>query len=154
MPSESDLLQRINRPHLFNSFNGITVTSVGGGADSGQAQGELEVNENSLNPHGTVHGGCLYTLADTVAGSAVAASCGRPCVTVSGTLEFLRPATGPRIHCTARPKKLGGTICTMQVELSDIHGKLVATGTFIFMLVNPVNKPLSAENSSAAPSAT
>ena len=133
MPSESDLLQRINRPHLFNSFNGITVTSVGGAA-SGQAQGELEVTENSLNPHGTVHGGCLYTLADTVAGSAVAASRGRPCVTVSGTLEFLRPATGPRLHCTTRPKKLGGTICTMQVEVTDQHRKTVATGTFIFML--------------------
>ena len=132
MPSESDLLQRINRPHLFNSFNGITVTSVA--AVSGQAQGELEATENSLNPHGTIHGGCLYTLADTVAGSAVAASCGRPCVTVSGTLELLRPATGPRILCTARPKKLGGTICNMQVEVTDQHHKTVATGTFIFML--------------------
>lgn len=132
MPSESDLLQRINRPHLFNSFNGITVTSVA--AVSGQAQGELEVTENSLNPHGTVHGGCLYTLADTVAGSAVAASCGRPCVTVSGTLEFLRPATGPKVQCSASPKKVGRTLWVMQVELSDQRERLVATGTFIFML--------------------
>ena len=133
MNREAQVLERVNNPNLFNSHNGMTVTAVG----EGKAQGILKVTENSLNPHGTVHGGCLYTLADTVAGSAVATSCGGPCVTVSGTLEFLRPATGATIHCEASPKKLGGTICTMQVELTDQAHKVVATGTFIFMLVQP-----------------
>jgi acyl-CoA thioesterase len=133
MNREAQVLERVNNPNLFNSHNGITVTAVG----DGKARGVLEVSSTSLNPHGTVHGGCLYTLADTVAGSAVATSCGGPCVTVSGTLEFLRPATGEAIYCTASPKKLGGTICTMQVELTDQAHKVVATGTFIFMLVQP-----------------
>lgn len=131
MNREAQVLERINNPNLFNSHNGITVTAIG----DGKAQGVLEVSPTSLNPHGTVHGGCLYTLADTVAGSAVAASCGGPCVTVSGTLEFLRPATGATVHCEASAKKLGSTICTMQVELTDQNHKVVATGTFIFMLV-------------------
>lgn len=133
MNREAQVLERVNNPKLFNSHNGMTVTSVGGG----KAQGVLEVCSTSLNPHGTVHGGCLYTLADTVAGSAVAASCGGPCVTVSGTMEFLRPATGATVHCEASPKKLGSTICTMQVVLTDQDHKEVATGTFIFMLVQP-----------------
>lgn len=131
MNREAQVLERINNPTLFNSHNGITVTAIG----DGKAQGVLEVSPTSLNPHGTVHGGCLYTLADTVAGSAVAASCGGPCVTVSGTLEFLRPAVGATVHCKASAKKLGSTICTMQVELTDQNHKVVATGTFIFMLV-------------------
>lgn len=133
MNREAQVLERINNPNLFNSHNGITVTAIG----DGKAQGVLEVSPSSMNPHGTVHGGCLYTLADTVAGSAVAASCGVPCVTVSGTLEFLRPATGATVHCEASAKKLGSTICTMQVELTDQNHKVVATGTFIFMLVQP-----------------
>lgn len=133
MNREAQVLERINNPNLFNNHNGITVTAVGGG----KAQGVLEVSSTSMNPHGTVHGGCLYTLADTVAGSAVAASCGVPCVTVSGTLEFLRPAVGATVHCEASAKKLGSTICTMQVELTDQNHKVVATGTFIFMLVQP-----------------
>lgn len=133
MNREAQVLERVNNPDLFNSHNGITVTAVG----DGKAQGVLEVSSTSLNPHGTVHGGCLYTLADTVAGSAVATSCGGPCVTVSGTMEFLRPATGATVHCEASPKKLGSTICTMQVVLTDQDHKEVATGTFIFMLVQP-----------------
>ena len=133
MNREAQVLERINNPNLFNSHNDITVTAAG----DGKAQGVLEVSPSSMNPHGMVHGGCLYTLADTVAGSAVAASCGGPCVTVSGTLEFLRPATGATIHCEASPKKLGSTICTMEVELTNQDHKVVATGTFIFMLVEP-----------------
>ena len=43
--------------------------------DEGYCKGELEVTDQHMNPLGTVHGGCLYTLADTVAGFA-AASCG------------------------------------------------------------------------------
>ena len=133
MNREAQVLERVNNPNLFNSHNGITVTAAG----DGKAQGVLEVSPSSMNPHGMVHGGCLYTLADTVAGSAVAASCGGPCVTVSGTLEFLRPATGATIRCEASAKKLGSTICTMQVELTNQNHKVVATGTFIFMLIQP-----------------
>ena len=131
MNREAQVLERVNNPNLFNKQNGITVTAAG----DGKAQGVLEVSPSSMNPHGMVHGGCLYTLADTVAGSAVATSCGGPCVTVSGTLEFLRPATGATIHCEASAKKLGSTICTMQVELTNQNHKVVATGTFIFMLI-------------------
>lgn len=146
MLSESEFLQRANRPHLFNSYNGMTVTSVGGG----KAQGVLDVSENSMNPHGSVHGGCLYTLADTVAGSAVVFGSGRPCVTVSGTLEFLLPATGPKVQCSASPKKVGRTLWVMQVELSDQRERLVATGTFIFMLTGSSSD--TAARTEAAPS--
>lgn len=129
MFSESNLLSRVNQPGLFNTASGITVTAA---KSDGTATGVLTVTEASSNPHGTVHGGCLYTLADTVAGTAVAAACGRPCVTVNGTLEFLRPATGAKVFCSASPKKLGRTLCVMQVELTGTNDKTVATGTFTF----------------------
>lgn len=129
MLSEAELLTRVNAPGLFNTTSGITITAA---RSNGTAEGILSVTESNLNPHGTVHGGCLYTLADTVAGTAVAAACGKPCVTVNGTLEFLRPATGSAVSCTASPKKLGRTLCVMQVELTGEAGKLVATGTFTF----------------------
>lgn len=141
MLSESDILQRANRPGLFNSHNGISVTAV----RDGRGRGALEVSDTSLNPHGTVHGGCLYTLADTVAGSAVASGSGQSCVTVSGTLEFLHPATGPKIQCSASPKKTGRSLWVMQVELTDQYGKMVATGTFIFMLVRPADGKMAGE---------
>ena len=125
----------VNRPGQFSYENGITVTA----ARPGWAEGVLEVRPTSSNPHGTVHGGCLYTLADTVAGTAACAH-GASCVTVSGTMEFLQPATGPAIRCVATPKKQGQTLSVMQVVLTNEAGKEVATGTFTFFMSQPEKK--------------
>lgn len=124
-----DVLPFINHPGLFAYENGITVTAV----RPGYGEGVLTVSRTSANPHGTVHGGCLYTLADTVAGTAACAH-GASCVTLNGTLEYLRPATGPTIRCVATPKKQGQTISVMQVVLTNDGGKEVATGTFTFFM--------------------
>ena len=131
MLTETELLGRINQPDLFNTASGITILSA---RPDGTAEGVLEVRQTSFNPHGTVHGGCLYTLADTVAGSAVAAACGKPCVTAGSSMEFLRPATGAKVLCSVRPKKLGRTLCVMQVEITTEAGKIAATGTFTFAI--------------------
>lgn len=129
MLSEAELLSRVNEPGLFHTTGGITVLSA---RPDGTAEGVLDVTERSHNPHHTVHGGCLYTLADTVAGSAVAAACSTPCVTANSSMEFLRPATGSKVFCSARPKKLGRFLNVVQVELTGDNGKVVATGTFTF----------------------
>ena len=51
-------------------------------------------------------------------------------------MEFLRPAEGPAITCVATPKKEGRTLSVIQVELSNAQGKLVATGTFTFFMMD------------------
>ena len=130
-----DIPHVVNQPGQFSFENGITVTT----ARPGYAEGKLEVRPTSSNPHGTVHGGCLYTLADTVAGTAACAH-GASCVTVSGTMEFLRPALGPTIRCVATPKKQGQTLSVMQVVLTNNAGKEVATGTFTFFMSQPEKK--------------
>lgn len=131
MFSEHELLSRVNRPGVFGTESGITITAA---KSDGTAEGVLTAAGTSLNPHGTIHGGCLYTLADTVAGSAVAAACGKSCVTANSSMEFLRPAAGARVFCSARPKKLGRFLCVMQVELTGESGKTLATGTFTFAI--------------------
>lgn len=123
-----DVRQGVNRPGQFSFENGITVTV----ARPGYAEGVLSVRQSSHNPNGTVHGGCLYTLADTVAGSA-ACDPEHSCVTVNSSFEFLRPAYGPEIRCTATPKKLGRSLPVVQVTLTDAQEKVVATGTFTFL---------------------
>lgn len=49
-------------------------------------------------------------------------------------MEFLRPADGPRIFCTATPKKMGYHLSVIQVELTNVSGETVATGTFTFFM--------------------
>ena len=89
-----------NQPHQFSYESGVEVTHV----EPGRAEGVLTVGPDSINPHGKVHGGALATLADTVAGCCACAR-GRSCVTSGSSMEFLRPADGDRITCTAVPKK-------------------------------------------------
>lgn len=129
------LLAAINRPGLFAYENNMRITDL----RPGYGEGVLEVQPSSSNPQGNVHGGALYTLADTVAGTAACARERRGCVTVNGTLEFLRPAAGKTIRCVATPKKEGKTLSVMQVVLTNDEGKEVATGTFTFFMV-PLEK--------------
>lgn len=60
------LMGEIGRNDKFIELMGIRIVEV----DEGYCKGELEVTDQHMNPLGTVHGGCLYTLADTVAGFA------------------------------------------------------------------------------------
>ena len=129
VPYTPDIPKIVNQPGQFSYENGIVLTHV----QPGYGEGVLHIQPTSINPHGTVHGGCLYTLADTVAGSAACAR-GASCVTVSGTLEFLRSASGAHIRCVATPKKEGHTLSVMQVVLTNDDDVVVATGTFTFFL--------------------
>ena len=97
------LIDRVNTAGQFPAHARCRLVSL----TPEQAVGELEALPETLNVWGIVHGGALATLADTVAGSAVAAATGRGCVTVGYSINFLRPAAGATITCTARPVKLG-----------------------------------------------
>lgn len=127
---EQEIKALVNAPHQFSFENGITVTRL----EPDLCEGELAVGPNSRNPGGHVHGGALVTLADTVAGCC-ACSRGGNCVTANESFEFLRTADGPKIFCRATPKKMGRSLCVIQVELTDNAGKLVAAGTFTFFMM-------------------
>ncbi len=130
-PISARVPTQVNQPHQFSFENGMVVTH----AEPGLVRGELTVNENSYNPHGIVHGGALTTLADTVAGCC-ACSKGGHCVTSNCTMEFLRPATGKKIFCVATPKKMGRSLSTIEVSLSNEENTVVATGTFTFFMLD------------------
>ena len=121
----------VNQPHQFSYENGIMITH----AEPGLVRAELTVNENSYNPHGFVHGGALATLADTAAGCC-ACSKGGHCVTATCSMEFLRPATGKKIFCEATPKKMGRSLSTIQVVMTNDSDAVVATGTFTFFMMD------------------
>ena len=102
------------------------------------AVGVLEVQPSSLNPMGIVHGGALVTLADTVCGTA-AFTTGHMCVTLDCSMQYLAPASGARITCTATPRKLGKTVLVYEAVLTDDTGRTVATGVYTFFAKGPAN---------------
>ena len=128
------LMDRVNKPGHFSSNANIRIEKL----DEGYAEGVLDVRSENLNMLGTVHGGCLATLADTVAGMGVITS-GYVAVTANYGLNFLRPATGKQIRCIASAEKMGKTLCVMRVELFNDTSKPVAAGSFTFCLLEPLD---------------
>lgn len=124
------LMDRINQPDLFSAKNGIRVTRCW----ENYAEGELTVQPSSMNPRGIVHGGCLCTLMDTVAGIAVCTT-GRSCVTLNSTMNYIRAAVNTKkVLCQTSKVKSGKTIAVFNSVLTDDRGEVIASGTYTFFL--------------------
>lgn len=100
----------------------------------GYARGRMPYKKELANPYGFVHGGCLYSLADIVAGNAACME-GRYVTTVTGTMNYLEPAEeGGYIYCEAIKLRAGGTLAVFEVRLRDESGRLLDSGEFTFYL--------------------
>ncbi|MGN0362946.1 MAG: PaaI family thioesterase [Bilifractor sp.] len=99
----------------------------------GYAKAVMPVRPEFLNPLGTVHGGCLYSLADTVGGNA-SATFGYITPTVSGDLHFIRPAKGiDKVYGEAEMIKHGRTLGVYRITLyGPDESTVLATGTFTY----------------------
>jgi acyl-CoA thioesterase len=131
----SKLMHYINTKQGFASYSGVRVTKI----EPNYCEGELPITPDVCNYLGIVHGGCLATLADTVAGIA-ACSSGQGTVTVSYGFNFLRPAKGTLIKCVAEPEKIGRTVSVFRCSLTDDQGELVASGQFTFFMTGPMSE--------------
>ena len=131
-----EMLDKVNSGPYFGPRSGAVVTAAGGG----EAEGELILRPESRNPMGVVHGGALFTLADTVAGTA-AFTTGRNCVTLDSSMQFLSAARGDKLRCVAKPKKAGRTILVYEVTITDSEERLVASGTFTFYATGEFKLP-------------
>ena len=123
------LMEERNLHNRFGSLLGIRILEY----REGYAKAEMPVKPDFLNPLGTVHGGCLYSLADSVGGCACA-SYGKIAPTVSGDLHFLRPAVGyDRLVASAHVIKHGRALAVYEVEITDPTGQfIIARGTFTY----------------------
>lgn len=133
MTDKEVVLERIRREtkgkDKFVEMIGMEITD----ADLGYCKGELKVEDRHKNPLGTVHGGCLYTMADTVGGLA-AASLGMGGPTLSGNMYFLRPALNvEKLVCEARVIKNGKRIRVVEVNIYGDNGEEIARTLFEYM---------------------
>lgn len=96
------------------------------------AKGRMPFDAKYCNPGGSMHGGCLYSLADTVAGT-LAYSKGFDVTTVDGSMHFLEPAVNTEyIYCTANIKRRGKHLVTCDVEITNDSGDLLDCGIYTF----------------------
>ena len=128
------LAHYINTVRGYAYLTGIRVTKV----DRNYCEGELDITPDKCNYLGIVHGGCLATLADTVAGVA-ACSTGNGTVTINYGFSFLRPTTGSKVRCVTDPENMRRTVSVFPCSLYDDQDKLVASGQFTFFMTGPLD---------------
>lgn len=103
---------------------------------------ECEPDESVYNPIGTVHGGLVCTLADSVTGCAVHTTLerGSGYTSIDINVSYLRPVTldSGVLRATGTVTKPGRRVAFASAEIVDGAGKVVATATssILVMAVN------------------
>lgn len=123
-----ELIEERNTKNAFMALLGIKITDMA----EGYAAGEIILGRQHKNLIGTAHGGCIFSLADSVVGAA-AVSLGNRSTTVTTDFHYLAPAlNNEKLTAEATLIKNGKTIVVFDVAVRDEQNKLLAKGTFTY----------------------
>ena len=126
------LIEARNNAHSFRNHLGIKVTEL----KEGYVVCEMEVKPEFENQTHSVAGGCLYTLADSAAGT-ICASYGHVAPTVNADFHYLNSAQ----HCTklyayGKEVKHGKRMSVIEVEIKNQDDELLSLGVFTFAFLD------------------
>ena len=123
------LLQFRNEKNAYGRFLNIKLTKI----DQGYAEAVMPISDNHLNPVASVHGGCLFSIADVVA-SAAASSHGSAVTTLNTDFHYLRAGLNcTQIIAKAQEVKYGKRVMVYRASVYDQNDTLLAEGTFTCM---------------------
>lgn len=126
------LRQFRNNNNNFAQFLGLEITEI----REGYASAKMPIREEYQNVVGSVHGGCLFSIADAV-GCAAASSHGFHIATLNNNFNFLNPGLNINmIYATTREIKRGKKVLVYDVAVTDENNILLAEGIFSFMSLN------------------
>ena len=99
----------------------------------GYSRGRLTVRPELLNPHGTLHGGVMYSLADNGMGAAVYSKLDEQesCATIEIKIVYMAPVTAGALECESRVVNRSRRLAVLESDVFN-EGRLVARalGTF------------------------
>ncbi len=131
MKDYQELIMRLNGNSQYLQSNDMKVTEL----SEGYARVEMLIDEQILNVHGFVHGGALYSLADTAAGAASFAT-GRDSVTLNGTIYYIKPGKGGKLIGVATEISRGRTTGIYEVFLYNDAEILLSRATFTMFFLD------------------
>jgi acyl-CoA thioesterase len=120
----------VSEPHLRTSKRMRFIEHVGvefHESGPGTSIATLQVEVHHFNTVGVVHGGAIFTLADTGMAAALIPDLkeGESCATSNLTINYFRPVLSGPIVCTSRIVNRGRTLANIEGEC-HVGGKLVA----------------------------
>lgn len=137
-------------PKGFNPFADLMGLAVSRPRD-GRCRASFTVAPDHHNPNRVVHGGTLYTMADTAMGAAIHSVLEKDlaCVTIEIKINYLKPVHDGRVVCAAKVIQCGRRVAVVEADIKN-HGILVAKtlGTFAVIPRPPAS---TAADAAAAP---
>ena len=107
---------------------GLRITEI----SDGSVTAFLKVTEKHSNPIGSIHGGLLFTVADTV-GGVTAATKGRMVTTANGGINYLRAGkVGDELTARGRVIKSGRLLCVVQVDIFNQNDEMLTTSILTY----------------------
>ncbi|MDZ7826076.1 MAG: PaaI family thioesterase [Gammaproteobacteria bacterium] len=101
--------------HPFADLIGLEMEQ----REAGSSTCALTVEEKLLNPHRVVHGGVLYSMADTGMGAALypLLSEGELCATIEIKINYFAPVQEGRVVCETKLVNKGRTVANLESEV-------------------------------------
>ncbi len=118
----------------FAEFLGVHRTAM----DGGYSRFELAVRPEHLNPHGVVHGGVVYALADHAMGGALTSVLGpgERCATLEIKINYLATASEGHLAAEARVVARTTRIGVLEARVRGDGDRMVALATGSFYIQN------------------
>ena len=115
--------------HPFGDLIGFEFTEL----KTGYSQCILKINKNHFNPHKTVHGGVMYSMADTGMGGALYSllETDELCATVELKITYFKPVKEGKLICNTKVIHRGKSFGVLESEI--LNGEILvskAYGTF------------------------
>lgn len=125
----------------FNPFGdlvGLVFTAYG----DGRSRCEVPAREELFNPHGVVHGGVLYTMADTGMGGALYSLLeeGELCTTLEIKIVYFSAVRTGILVCDTRVIERRARLAVLESEIRNIEGdeeRLAAKALGTFYIYRP-----------------
>jgi acyl-CoA thioesterase len=91
----------------------------------GRAKLRMMIEKRHMNGHGTVHGGVIFTLADT-AFALASNSHGIPAAAINAHISYVKSATAGTLSAEAMESSLSPKIATYSVIVTNDNGEKIA----------------------------
>ncbi len=121
--------QEPRRKSPFVELLGLRFTSV----KDGVSQCTLEVSDRLMNPNRVLHGGVVYSMADTAMGAALHSLLdeGQVCATIEIKIVYLKAVTSGILTCETKVLSKEEDIAVMESDVRNgSHLVARALGTF------------------------
>jgi acyl-CoA thioesterase len=114
----------------FCDLIGLQFTEM----EKGFCRTELVITDSHLNPYGTLHGGVVYSLADTGMGGALSTLLedDEQCSTIEIKINYLKSMRAGRLLCKTKVIHKGKNIAFLESVVKNSEDKRVATATGTF----------------------